>query len=130
MLHVPLEATITPQRSTHLYNHVAMQAQKPDHCIHILCKTLATCSDLHPYHGREAGIKPGTIVGHEFVGVVEQVGSKVGKPGAHVHTRHRRALSMCQWQRSEAAVRPTLATLVASRHQKQLRCHMCKMRSC
>ncbi|MBM79110.1 MAG: alcohol dehydrogenase [Planctomycetaceae bacterium] len=33
-------------------------------------------SDLHPYHGKEA-IKRGTILGHEFVGDIVQVGSQV-----------------------------------------------------
>jgi 2-desacetyl-2-hydroxyethyl bacteriochlorophyllide A dehydrogenase len=34
-------------------------------------------SDLHPYLGREAGLDVGTVLGHEFVGVVEEVGPKV-----------------------------------------------------
>lgn len=34
-------------------------------------------SDLHPYHEREKGLLPGTIVGHEFTGVVEDCGSQV-----------------------------------------------------
>jgi hypothetical protein len=34
-------------------------------------------SDLHPYHEREKGLLPGTIVGHEFTGVVEECGSQV-----------------------------------------------------
>jgi len=36
-------------------------------------------SDLHVYHGREAGQDHGTVMGHEFVGVVEEVGSQVTK---------------------------------------------------
>lgn len=31
-------------------------------------------SDLHPYYGRETGIDPGTVMGHEFVGEVVEVG--------------------------------------------------------
>ena len=31
-------------------------------------------SDLHVYHGREAGIDPGTVMGHEFVGRVAETG--------------------------------------------------------
>ena len=31
-------------------------------------------SDLHVYLGRERGIEPGTIMGHEFVGEVVEVG--------------------------------------------------------
>ncbi|GBF92050.1 hypothetical protein Rsub_04397 [Raphidocelis subcapitata] len=34
-------------------------------------------SDLHPVRGDERGIVPGTVVGHEFVGVVSQLGSEV-----------------------------------------------------
>ena len=34
-------------------------------------------SDLHPYHGRERGLDPGTTMGHEYVGEVVEVGSGV-----------------------------------------------------
>ena len=34
-------------------------------------------SDLHPYFGREKGIATGTVMGHEFVGEVVEVGSQV-----------------------------------------------------
>ena len=34
-------------------------------------------SDLHVYHGRERGLDPGTILGHEFVGEVAAVGPEV-----------------------------------------------------
>lgn len=38
----------------------------------------AVCgSDLHVYHGREAGIDQGTIMGHEFVGKIVETGSEV-----------------------------------------------------
>ncbi len=38
----------------------------------------AVCgSDLHVFHGREAGIDPGTVMGHEFVGEVVDVGPGV-----------------------------------------------------
>ena len=36
-------------------------------------------SDLHVYHGRETGIDPGTVMGHEFTGIVEETGSEVKK---------------------------------------------------
>jgi threonine dehydrogenase-like Zn-dependent dehydrogenase len=40
--------------------------------------TTAICgSDLHVLHGRIPGMVPGSILGHEFVGVVEDVGSDV-----------------------------------------------------
>lgn len=34
-------------------------------------------SDLHPYFGREVGLDPGTVMGHEFVGRVVEAGSSV-----------------------------------------------------
>ena len=34
-------------------------------------------SDLHPYFGRETGLDPGTVLGHEFTGRVVAVGSGV-----------------------------------------------------
>ena len=34
-------------------------------------------SDLHPFFGREVGIDPGTVMGHEFVGEVVAVADQV-----------------------------------------------------
>jgi threonine dehydrogenase-like Zn-dependent dehydrogenase len=34
-------------------------------------------SDLHVYHGRERGLDPGTVMGHEFVGQVVETGSDI-----------------------------------------------------
>ena len=36
-------------------------------------------SDLHVYHGRETGLDHGTVMGHEFVGTIEEAGSDVKK---------------------------------------------------
>ena len=36
-------------------------------------------SDLHVYHGREAGLDNGTVMGHEFVGTVVETGTAVKK---------------------------------------------------
>ena len=47
----------------------------------------AVCgSDLHVYHGRIGGVEPGTILGHEYVGIVEAVGPAVKRirPGMRV----------------------------------------------
>jgi alcohol dehydrogenase len=43
-------------------------------------------ADLFPYHGFTPGFENGTILGHEFVGVVEEVGSEVThvQPGQRV----------------------------------------------
>ena len=49
--------------------------------------TTAICgSDLHVLHGRIPGMTPGGILGHEFVGVVEEAGGAVTtvKPGDRV----------------------------------------------
>ena len=41
-------------------------------------RVAAICgSDLHPYLGREAGLDRGTVMGHEFLGDVVEVGSAV-----------------------------------------------------
>lgn len=36
-------------------------------------------SDLHVYHGRETGLDQGTVMGHEFTGIVEEAGKDVKK---------------------------------------------------
>jgi threonine dehydrogenase-like Zn-dependent dehydrogenase len=36
-------------------------------------------SDLHVYHGRESGLDHGTVMGHEFTGIVEEAGNAVKK---------------------------------------------------
>jgi threonine dehydrogenase-like Zn-dependent dehydrogenase len=36
-------------------------------------------SDLHVYHGRESGLDHGTVMGHEFVGIIEETGTEVKK---------------------------------------------------
>ncbi|MBW3588482.1 MAG: alcohol dehydrogenase catalytic domain-containing protein [Actinobacteria bacterium] len=43
-------------------------------------------SDLHLYHGRVPGLTEGTVIGHELVGIVEEVGTAVTKikPGDRV----------------------------------------------
>jgi threonine dehydrogenase-like Zn-dependent dehydrogenase len=42
--------------------------------------TTAICgSDLHVLHGRIPGMMPGSVLGHEFIGTVEAVGSEVTK---------------------------------------------------
>jgi threonine dehydrogenase-like Zn-dependent dehydrogenase len=43
-------------------------------------------SDLHVYHGRETGLDRGTVMGHEFVGEVVEVGGDVRSfaPGSRV----------------------------------------------
>lgn len=51
--------------------------QEPTDAI-VRVTTAAICgSDLHLYHGTIPGILPGMIIGHEYVGVVEEVGPLV-----------------------------------------------------
>lgn len=45
-------------------------------------------SDLHPFFGKERGIQAGTVVGHEFVGIVEEVGPQVRVPWAYPSRWH------------------------------------------
>jgi alcohol dehydrogenase len=54
----------------------------------VAVETAGLCgSDLHPYFGREVGLDPGTVMGHEFVGVVREVGADVRtvRPGDRVY---------------------------------------------
>ncbi len=51
--------------------------RQPTDAIVRVLKTAICGSDLHGYNGREAGLDPGTVVGHEFVGEVIDVGSEV-----------------------------------------------------
>ena len=46
-------------------------------------------ADLLPYHGWTPGFEPGTILGHEFVGVVEDAGDALAgwRPGSASSTR-------------------------------------------
>ncbi len=51
--------------------------QKPNDAIVRLTASAICGTDLHMIRGTMAGMKPGTILGHEGVGVVEEVGSAV-----------------------------------------------------
>jgi threonine dehydrogenase-like Zn-dependent dehydrogenase len=49
-----------------------------DNDVIVAVEQAAICgSDLHVYHDREKGLDPGTILGHEFVGLVAEQGSRV-----------------------------------------------------
>lgn len=60
--------------------------EAPDDAIVRVTSTAICGSDLHLYHGTVPGMKPGDILGHEFMGVVEEVGADVRKvkPGDRV----------------------------------------------
>ena len=59
-------------------------------------------SDLHPYFGREEGLDPGTVMGHEFVGRVLEVGSDVKsvRPGDRVFAPFSTSCGECFYCRS------------------------------
>ena len=64
--------------------------------------TSAVCgSDLHQYHGRVAGLDPGVVMGHEFMGVVEDVGRDVlaVRRGDRVLAPFSISCGSCQWCR-------------------------------
>lgn len=62
--------------------------QKPTDML-IRVTTTAICgTDLHPYHGQLPDFRPGTILGHEFVGEVVELGE-------HVHNFTKRDRVVC-----------------------------------
>jgi threonine dehydrogenase-like Zn-dependent dehydrogenase len=69
--------------------------------------TTAICgADLFPFHGHTPGFENGTVLGHEFVGVVESVGSGVSsvRPGSRVVSTSTISCGLCAHCR---AGRPT-----------------------
>lgn len=60
------------------YGRVADPALDDESDVIVEVDTAGICgSDLHPYLGRERGIDRGTVMGHEFVGRVVEVGRSV-----------------------------------------------------
>ncbi len=59
-------------------------------------------SDLHPYHEREEGLDPGTVMGHEFVGELVEVGAEVRGlvPGQRVFSPFTTNCGACYFCRS------------------------------
>ena len=51
--------------------------QQPQDVILKVTKTAICGSDLHLYHGTVEGMEPGQTLGHEFMGIVEEVGTEV-----------------------------------------------------
>jgi threonine dehydrogenase-like Zn-dependent dehydrogenase len=64
--------------------------------------TSAICgSDLHQYHGRVPGLPTGVVLGHEFMGVVEDVGPGVTrvKRGDRIVAPFSISCGSCEWCR-------------------------------
>lgn len=71
--------------SVHLEEVPEPRIEEPGDAI-VRITTAAICgSDLHIVHGRDPGIRMGTIMGHEFIGVIESTGS--GVTGLHAGDR-------------------------------------------
>jgi threonine dehydrogenase-like Zn-dependent dehydrogenase len=64
--------------------------------------TSAICgSDLHQYHGRVPGMDPGVVMGHEFMGIVEETGPAVTRvrKGDRVLAPFSISCGFCDWCR-------------------------------
>ena len=55
------------------------EIENPDDAIVRVTGSAVCGADLFPYHGRTPGFDNGTILGHEFVGVVQEAGPAVGR---------------------------------------------------
>lgn len=60
--------------------------EAPDDVLLAVERTAICGSDLHVYRDEIPGVMPGTVLGHEFVGTVDEVGPEVGdlEPGDRV----------------------------------------------
>jgi threonine dehydrogenase-like Zn-dependent dehydrogenase len=76
--------------------------QKPNDAIVRLTASAICGTDLHFVRGTVPGMRPGTILGHEGVGVVEQVGSAIRnfKPGDRVLLPSTIACGNCSYCRA------------------------------
>jgi len=77
------------------------QLQKPNDAIVRLTSSAICGTDLHMIRGTMGGMKAGTILGHEGVGIVEEVGSAVRnfKSGDHVVIASTIACGNCSYCR-------------------------------
>ncbi|ORY75481.1 chaperonin 10-like protein [Protomyces lactucae-debilis] len=86
-------------------NHVGMvESKQPklvdDHDVILKIAATTTCgSDLHLYHGAVVEMHKGDILGHEFAGIVSEVGSAVKdvKPGDRVVASFQAACGKCYY---------------------------------
>ena len=78
------------------------QIQEPNDAIVRLTASAICGTDLHMIRGTMAGMKPGTILGHEGVGIVEEVGADVRnfKPGDRVVIPSTIGCGSCSYCRS------------------------------
>src|ERR1700712_449193 len=75
--------------------------QQPTDALVRVTRACVCGSDLHPYHSRPASSK-GSSIGHEFIGVVEEVGSQVStlSPGDFVIAPFAVSCGVCEFCRA------------------------------
>jgi len=75
---VPVQALTFAGIGRVVYERVAdPQLQDAGDAIVRVLRTAVCGSDLYAYHGREVGLDPGTVLGHEFLGEAVEVGESV-----------------------------------------------------
>lgn len=67
------------ERDVRVEDAPAPVIQEPTDAILRVTSTAICGTDLHVYHDKSPGAEPGMILGHEFVGIVEEVGDAVGE---------------------------------------------------
>src|ERR1700710_1550553 len=80
-------------------NRPEPEIKHPYDAIVRVTRSLICGSDLHPYHGMVPDTRVGMTFGHEFCGVVEEVGPEVHnlKPGDHVLVPFNIACGQCHF---------------------------------
>lgn len=75
-----------PYRVRAVHDKPTPEIEHPNDAIIRVTRSCICGSDLHLYHGLVPDTRVGTTFGHEFTGIVEEVGSSVQslKPGDHV----------------------------------------------
>lgn len=70
---------------------------EPGDAIVRVAATAICGSDLHVWHGRETGLDAGTVMGHEFLGEVVEVGDEAAplRPGVRVHAPFTTSCGSC-----------------------------------
>ena len=76
--------------------------QHPEDLILRITSTAICGSDLHLYHGTVPGMQPGQTLGHEFMGIVEEIGPLVTevKVGDKIVVPFNIACGQCGWCRN------------------------------